>query len=129
MAVAVGYEYFIGMPRAHRHAITLESEQAAVPAMPGASYLSESHTEKGFVVSVARAYRGNMNFDEVRTFYDRELSARGWVFEQMSPIRDWGTDYGGKRVTYRKGDYTVNVDYSGDQDHFGWAYSVAFRWD
>jgi len=77
---------------------------------------------------VDREYKSGLNYLQLRAYYDVQLLGHGWTLEKETPIRDWGTDLGGRSAYYKKDDDIASLQYSGDTEGYGWTYAISFSW-
>jgi len=104
---------------------------AEIPTFPGFDVLRSTEISKSTSAYVGSAYRSRAHYAEVRDFYTRELTERGWRVESDEPTYDWFRDYGGRKLTLRKGEFEFWLEYAGtlnaDQPD-GWNYGTSVSW-
>ena len=105
----------------------LKQIAAEVPIHPSFLEVSSSEDGKSTSAGVSHFYRSSADYDEVKNFYIKVLLARGWGYPKEEPINKWFIQDGSKALTFRKGDYAIEVEYNNDSES-RWRYSVDFRW-
>lgn len=68
-------------------------------------------------------YRSEAGYDEVKSFYVKELTARGW-----SGPREQTNPTGQRDIIFHKGNYTISVT-DGRDATSDWDYVVDYGWD
>jgi len=96
--------------------------------LPDAKTINFNKSHKPRQALVGSKYSTNLNYAEIRKYYDKELENHGWHFINEKAVRDWGRDFGGKIAHYRKGNYTASLQYAGNPKEYGWAYSLDLTW-
>lgn len=96
--------------------------------LPGAIRNDLSSHNKTTSALVSAGYRSNKSYDEIRSFYIAEAEKNGWIFVDEETVRDWGQDLGGKTIHFRKGDYTLSIQYAGEKADYGWDFAVSLGW-
>jgi hypothetical protein len=78
------------------------------------------------IVVIDKAYSSNMNYHDLRAYYDSELSRNGWKYSTEERLD------GGKRgviaAHYCKREYSASLYYVGTQPGFGWTYAMDLSW-
>jgi len=106
----------------------LEKEFSYIQALPDAKTINLNKSHKPRQALVGSKYSTNLDYAEIRKYYDKELENQGWHFINEKAVRDWGRDFGGKIAHYRKGDYTASLQYAGNPKEYRWAYSLDLTW-
>ncbi len=79
---------------------SLISEFNVIKPLPN-SISSDYHaSHKTTNAGVSATYTTNQSYEEIRKYYDSELTNHGWRFNKEKPVFDWGRDYGGKAIDY-----------------------------
>lgn len=78
---------------------------------------------------VGAKYTTSVPFPEIQAFYSRELELRGWQLEKDHALTVWGKDFGGRELTYCKGELAASLEYAGAESHYGWTYALDLTWD
>jgi hypothetical protein len=101
---------------------TLQQLAAETPVYPGFSQIGSTDVIKNGRGTLALFYQSPANYSEVRAFYIKELTTRGWRVDEERT-------YGGNTVgiTFRKGEYSIVVNYSSPRDQ-NWDYALNYRW-
>lgn len=102
---------------------------ATVPVYPGWVERSNHTTSKASVASLSKYFASDAPYNDVKTFYVRELLQNGWEYEGESHFKDWGTDYGGRSIAFRRGEYHISVSYAGERTGKGDQYSCDVTWE
>ena len=56
------------------------------------------------------------------------MEAHGWRLVRDEPYEEWGIDYGGRMVTFRKGDYAATLQFAAPSQDYGWTYAFDLSW-
>jgi hypothetical protein len=109
-------------PEGKKTLTTLEQIAAETPVYPAFSQISSTHVIKKDGGTLALFYQSPASYSEVRAFYIKELTAKGWRVDEERT-------YGGNTVgiTFRKGEYSIVVEYSSPRDQ-DWDYALSYRW-
>lgn len=102
---------------------------AIIPVYPGWVERSNHTTSKASVASLSKGYTSDAPYDDVKKFYISELRQRAWEYEGESHFKDWGKDYGGRSIAFRRGEYRISIFYAGERTGNGDQYSCAVRWE
>lgn len=100
----------------------------ALPIYPG---FSENHTyrsSRGQNARISHHYVSSAPASDVQAFYMREAPAQGWVFVRQKKLTDWGRDFGGFELQFKKNDFTMDVTYAGAKADYGWNYAIGIQW-
>jgi hypothetical protein len=86
------------------------------------SQMSSTNNFKSTGATLSFYYRSAENYEEVKKFYTKELTVRGW----SGPEED---TYGGgtQGIRFRKGEYSIAVFYD-DVATQGWDYAITYGW-
>ncbi|WP_139025374.1 hypothetical protein [Acetonema longum] len=96
---------------------------------PGAVLKDVESIHKTTSASAGGKYITQLTYDEIRTYYDNELKKAGWTFLKEEPLRDWGKEFGGRTIQYKKEDYFLDLDYYGSREkEFGFTYELYISW-
>ena len=113
----------IGEPQKQR-GLELQKVAAEIAPYPRARANGDKVVFKSELVYLFTYYETQDDFDQVKKFYDQQLTAKGWAIVESPPSLlvgppDWRR--------YRKGDYAIVVerDDNGRRDYF----DVAFEWN
>lgn len=110
-------------PEAQKILVKLQKIANEIPVHPSFTQLRTSHVIKTTNGVFSIKYHSSASYrDDVRDFYIKELTARGWSkFEEDS----YGSDQEG--MNFRKGEYEIGVFY--DPTPNDWDYSIAYSWE
>jgi hypothetical protein len=90
---------------------------------PGFSQINSNHVIKNGRGTLAFYYQSSANYDEVRVFYVKELTVKGWSkFEEDT----YGSDQEG--LSFRKGEYIISVYHDPTPSDSGWDFSIDYSW-
>ena len=106
----------------------LKNEFSMIPIMPSSAEHKRHFTKKTELMGISATYATNHSCKEITDFYDAQLKKHGWQFYREEEVTDWGKDYGGKIVRYKKGDFVATVQYAGEEADYGWTYAFGMDW-
>jgi hypothetical protein len=107
----------------------VEAIYAQLPIYPGFQEVSHSADSKGVLASSGKSFKSAAKYDDVRSFYSNKLSASGWQLANERNMRDWFQDFGGRQLTFRKGQYSIVIEYRGDKEpNPDWNYAIDIDW-
>ena len=99
---------------------------AETPLFPGSQKIGDKVVLKRSRASLFTSYATQVAFDEIESFYKRELPARGWALPKGPSHRL--IDFDAHSEHYRRGDYCIAIE--SEASIFGSSgYSVVFIWD
>jgi len=108
----------------------LYEEFNAIQIMPGAFADEDTNFgEKDISMLIGCVYTTNSSYAEIKDFYDTQLKKLGWQFVGEEKVYDWGHDYGGKELHYKKGNFTATLQYAGEKANYGWTYGLDIGWE
>lgn len=85
-----------------------------------------SHVSKSERTVIAYFYSSAAPYDQVKQFYTRTLSEKGWTVHSEESMNVW-LQQSGSRLTFTKGQYTIDLEHAGDSDG-GYQYAVDYAW-
>jgi len=100
---------------------------STLPVPPGLKERGSSFQSKADDALVETYFDSAVPYDQVKAFYLQDLVKRGWALINESPMTDWGRDFGGRRLEFRKDEYSLVIQYAGERDD-QWDYAVTLRW-
>ena len=108
----------------------VEAVSEGIPAYPGATKLAErGGTSKPTSAHVSYYYRSDASYDSLKRFYTGNLTRAGWLLTGERELYNWGEQYGGRALDFRKGEYSLVVEYAGSKaEEKGWGYAVSVAW-
>lgn len=105
----------------------LQQLYSTLPVAPGLTQRGSSFQSKAESALVENYFDSSVPFDEVKSFYYRELGKRGWLLNEEEKVTDWGRDFGGRTVKFRKEQYSLTIEYAGNRDD-QWDYAISLTW-
>src|SRR6185503_185485 len=102
----------------------LEQLQQTLPVFPLLVEISVHRDSKATLAGINRLYRSDARYVDVRQFYVNELTKTGWEYSGERSIKDWGTDFGGRELVFRRNEYKFSVTYAGEKANYGWDYAI-----
>jgi hypothetical protein len=108
----------------------VERLYSALPIYPGFQAVAGSSYSKSMLASVNKSFISEAVYDDVKNFYSTKLIPEGWRLSKERKLRDWSRDYGGRELTFEKGQYSVVIEYRGDKAiDPDWNYAIGVGWD
>jgi hypothetical protein len=95
---------------------------AETPVHPRLKEISSGYIAKNTHANLTYNYRSEASFDEIKSFYVKELIARGW----SGPREETGVT-GMRDLIFHKGDYTIIVT-DGREATSDWDYGIYYGW-
>jgi hypothetical protein len=117
-----------GSAEVNERRVELEREFTSIRPLPGAEGFDYLSTNKESHALVTEKYQTKATLEEIRAHYQAELSAHGWQFAKEKKLYDWGRDFGGETIYFRKGDYAAALEYEGDDTASGYTYALSLSW-
>jgi hypothetical protein len=127
-AVFVGYDIIVQSPKAKLGQSELEIEFESIAPLPNASVVDYDSSHKTSQALVNATYLTSVKPADIFNHYDEQLRKHGWQSYGASGMTDWGRDLGGKSAYYCKDDYYAQLQYAGEQAHYGWTYAFSVSW-
>jgi hypothetical protein len=126
VAVAAGFLYslVINPPKIARVQKVLEGEYSKITPPPESERLDFRSRASDVMAFVETTYKSPLSSAQIREHYGRKLLRNGWVLHSDKKLLDWNRDFGGRSITYCKGQDEASVDYAGPNAHYGW--DIAF---
>ncbi len=90
--------------------------------------LSLSSSHKANQAIVVAKYDSTLAYNEILEHYKEKLSKLGWKYDSEQKVTDWGEDLGGQLARFTKNNYTLRLQYAGDQANYGWNYALSLSW-
>lgn len=106
----------------------VKSVWARLPSYPGMQETHSQTTSGGGKAMISKTFRSDARYDDVRRFYVERLEPDGWKIYDDKQIKNWGSDFGGHEIRFRKSDLSIVIEYSGEKADFGWQYGIAVSW-
>jgi hypothetical protein len=80
-----------------------------LPIYPGLQAVAGSSYSKSMLASVSKSYKSEASYEDVKSFYSARLIPEGWQLTEERNLKDWSRDYGGRELTFGKGEYSVVI--------------------
>jgi hypothetical protein len=106
----------------------LQRIAAETPVFPGCSEMGSRHMGKRENAGLTYFYSSSANYEEVKKFYISALVPKGWSYPTEQSVPKWFIDDGSKALTFRKGEYTIEVEYDAAKEARV-PFSVDFGWE
>jgi hypothetical protein len=120
--------FIINDPKSREIKAELEKESGFIAPMPFSVIKEHKASSKPGQALVTNTYSIRASYENIKSFYDAQLLARGWQFSSERKIKDWGRDLGGVERIYCKNGLSANLQYAGEQTNYGWTFGIAFSW-
>ena len=93
----------------------LKQEYDLIPVIPDASLIESEASHKSDIAWVEGTFSTKLEFEDVRKYYDKELTNKGWRFykETKTTVPYKGHKYEAKVFYYLKGNYVVWLENPG----------------
>lgn len=99
-----------------------------IPKFPDFQEVGSNLLPKTDTILISKYFVSKAPYEEVGNFYVRLLTDLGWRVVEERPLSVWGTDYGGKELTFIKGELLISIQYEGVRKT-GRNYAIAYVWD
>ena len=106
----------------------IQSVWARLPSYPGMQETSTSSNSGGGKAQVSKKYNSDARYEDVKRFYVEYLERDGWKIVGEKQLKDWGSDFGGYEISFRKGDLDLAIEYAGPRADYGWKYAIGVSW-
>ena len=129
IAFLIGLSFVSCMVSAEGEARVKELRQLAAetPTFPGFEQSDYSDISKSEGTVVTYFYRSSATYENVKSFYTKALLSRGWSSPEEEPINHWFVQDGSRRLIFRKGEYTIDLNYEPAGGN-GWRFAVDYDW-
>jgi hypothetical protein len=101
---------------------------AETPIFPGFVLVSSSHSGKPENAGLYNYYKSSARYEEVKEFYIKALSERGWGSPHEDDVPKWFTKDGSKALSFQKGEYKVDIEYNADASS-PWRFALNYVWE
>jgi hypothetical protein len=125
--IALSFEGCLLRPEQQAKLRELRQLAAETPKFPDFEQVDYSDISKAENTVVAYFYRSSASYDEVKSFYTDALLSRGWTSAQEEPLAKWSKDDGSRRLSFRKGKYTIHLEYDSSPVS-DWKFAVDYGW-
>lgn len=99
-----------------------------LPRHAGMQEVNNSRMSKPTSVLVSKHFKSTAGFEEVKDFYLKMLPNEGWQLVEDKKMYDWGRDFGGRYIAFRKGPHKFSIQYAGTAND-DWDYGMGVSWD
>jgi hypothetical protein len=107
--------------------LELQQLAAETPRFPDFIQIDSVHISKPGNVVQTYFYRSSAKYDDVKTFYTKMLVSKGWSMPDEEAVTKWFTNDGSKRLAFRKGAYTIYIQYAADE-RSNWKFAIDYDW-
>lgn len=101
----------------------LQQLASETPVYPKLNQTNSNHIVKQGRAVLAFYYHSTASYDEVRGFYIKELTAKGW---SIGEERAYGSDQEG--MSFQKGEYVISVYHDPTPSDSGWDFAIDYSW-
>ena len=84
---------------------------AETPKFPDFQQTDYSDIVKSDRAVVAHFCQSSASYEEVKSFYTKALLSQGWGPPQEESLAKWFDQDGSRRLIFRKGEYTIDINY------------------
>jgi hypothetical protein len=91
----------------------LFQELTSLPVPPSAELIVEEKFVNWGRATASADFSTRSSWDDIRSFYRRELPKRGWKLAGTRIDRDWGRDYGAREEVYCRGGLEAELEWGG----------------
>lgn len=106
----------------------IQAVWARLPSYPGMQETDTSSSSGGGKALVSKGFRSDAGYEDVKRFYVEYLERDGWKIVREKQLKDWGSDFGGYEISFRKGDLDLAIEYAGPRANYGWQYAIGVSW-
>lgn len=104
----------------------LQELAAQTEKFPDFEQVDYSHVSNEKTTIIAYFYKSVAPYEQVKDFYTRTLSAKGWISVPEKPLSSWMMPTG-RKLTFFKGQYWIDIEYTEDTEA-EYQYSVGYGW-
>jgi hypothetical protein len=101
---------------------------STLPIPPGFEETDSSFQSKTELALVSKGFKSKTAYNDVKAFYVRRLTPAGWVLVKERQMTDWFRDFGGRELKFRKGEYWIVIEYTGEKATDQWDYGITVEW-
>lgn len=101
---------------------------ATIPLYPRMTEVNHSASSGFRRAFMSKSFRSEASYNDIKRFYSDHLVQAGWKLVTEEPLKDWDKDLGGQVLEFRKGEYQLSIQYSGEKADYGWQYGIDVRW-
>lgn len=79
---------------------------------------------------VTKYCRSDADYEAVKAYYKEVMTQRGWRLVDEQLLRNWAVDYGGRSITFIKGEFLFSIQYEGKGNpEVRRDYALDYGWD
>ena len=107
----------------------IQSIYSQLPIYPDFQEVAHSGDSKDVSARAGKSYKSAAKYSDVRSFYSDKLTPTGWQITKERNLKDWWRDFGGRQLTFQKGQYSIVIEYRGDKEPSpDWNYAIDVEW-
>ena len=99
-----------------------------IPGFPDFKEVGSNTMADNSSILISKYYVSKAPYEDVKNFYFQFLTSHGWRIAEEKPLSIWGRDYGGKKLTFIKGELLLSIQYEGS-NNVGRNYAFGYAWD
>ena len=107
----------------------IEELWAAVPTYPGSTEVDRGWKSQDTIAYLSKSFNCRVSLGDLGSFYLKGLPDNGWQFTGQKPVTRWFRSTGGQALTFRKGDYQLDLEYAPEELKYGWTYAILISWN
>lgn len=132
MSVGLGVTYLAKKHSPNKDDVKLEEIRgifSSLPIPPGFEERGSSFQSKAENALVTKYFHAGNSYDSVKAFYDQYARDNGWLVGKERSVTDWGRDFGGRQLEFRKGYHSLIISYSGEKSNEDQNYAISVVWN
>jgi hypothetical protein len=102
----------------------LEAELSQIEIFPGDVFIDNYSGYKATHAYTGKRFSTKRRWETLSQYYNNEANRLGWIQSKAESLKEWGKDYGGHFVQFRRGSYVLSLQYSGSSPSGPDQYSV-----
>jgi hypothetical protein len=107
----------------------IDALYSQIPVYPDFQEVTHSGDSKDVSARLGKSYSSAGKYFDVRSFYSDRLTRSGWQLSRERNMTDWFRDFGGRQLTFQKGEYSIVIEYRGDKEpNPDWNYAIDVEW-
>ena len=95
---------------------------------PDLKETGSSFQSKTELALVSKYFSSKSKYEDVKSFFAQHLTPASWTLVEERSMTDWGRDFGGRQLKFRKGEYWIVIEYAGEKASDQWDYAVTVEW-
>jgi hypothetical protein len=100
--------------------------QLALP--PDFKETGSDFMSKAELAQEEKYFSSKSKYEEVKAFFVQHLTPADWALVEERSMTDWGRDLGGRQLKFRKSEYWIVIEYTGEKASDQWDYAVTVEW-